>query len=325
MDFFFTLVMKLEEVTMSVKLNFNKDGRFKIVQLTDLHYTNDDEADHKTVKLMRDILDAEKPDFVISTGDMVYGENNLKYLPKVFAPLEEGDFCWTFTFGNHDSEWGHSKEELLAAAGKMRGCVAYHDVNSVDGVGNHIIEIQDKNQKTKWVISAIDSGDYNKWDFVGGYAFVTGNQINWYKNIIKELEKENENFSVINFQHIALPEFEDVFKYEKCYGIKREGCGAPRLNSGLFYAMLEAGHTKGVFVGHDHANDYYGKLFGITLGYGRAGGYGTYGAPDHLKGARVFILDENDTENFTTYMRLENGEVITEPWGYSPLWRRDDG
>ena len=89
--------------------------------------------------------------------------------------------------------------------------------------------------------------------------------------------------------------------------------------------MLEAGHTKGLFVGHDHANDYYGNLFGITLGYGRAGGYGTYGAPDHMKGARIFILNENNTESFETYVYLENGDVIKEPWGYVPLCRRDEG
>ena len=310
---------------MDSDLRFNEDGNIKIMQLTDLHYTNDDEADHKTVALMRQVLKDEKPDFVIVTGDMVYGEHNLEFLPKVFAPLIESGCLWSFVFGNHDSEWGNSRTELLEAGMKMKGCMASHDSSSIDGVGNHVIEIKDKNNKTKWAVFAIDSGDYNPMEQVGGYACVTRNQINWYQNKIYELKNKYENFSALAFQHMAVPEHLDVFKYEKCYGIKREGCGCPRVNSGLFYAMLEAGHTKGLFVGHDHANDYYGNLFGITLGYGRAGGYGTYGAPDHMKGARIFILNENNTESFETYVYLENGDVIKEPWGYMPLCRRDEG
>lgn len=310
---------------MDSDLRFNEDGNIKIMQLTDLHYTNDDEADHKTVALMRQALKDEKPDFVIVTGDMVYGEHNLEFLPKVFAPLIESGCPWSFVFGNHDSEWGHNRTELLEAGMRMKGCMASHDSSSIDGVGNHVIEIKDKNNKTKWAVFAIDSGDYNPMEQVGGYACVTRNQINWYQNKIYELKNKYEDFSALAFQHIAVPEHLDVFKYEKCYGIKREGCGCPRVNSGLFYAMLEAGHTKGLFVGHDHANDYYGNLFGITLGYGRAGGYGTYGAPDHMKGARIFILNENNTESFETYVYLENGDVIKEPWGYMPLCRRDEG
>lgn len=309
---------------MAQELRFNEDGNIKIMQLTDLHFTNDDEADHKTVELVRQALRDEKPDFVIVTGDMVYGEHNLEFLPKVFAPLTEGDCPWTFVFGNHDSEWGHSREELLEAGMKLKGCIASHDGASIDGVGNHVIEIKNKNNETKWAIFAIDSGDYFSCEKIGGYACITRNQIDWYQAKIRELESKHKDFSALAFQHIAVPEHQEVFKYEKCYGVKREGSGAPRLNSGFFYALIEAGHTKGLFVGHDHANDYYGNLYGITLGYGRAGGYGTYGAPDHMKGARLFVLNENNTESFETYVYLENGTVIKEPWCYEPLCRRDE-
>jgi|LauGreDrversion4_2_1035121.scaffolds.fasta_scaffold441057_2 predicted MPP superfamily phosphohydrolase len=39
------------------KLQFNKDGKFKIVQLTDLHFGENDEADANNQRLIRDILD----------------------------------------------------------------------------------------------------------------------------------------------------------------------------------------------------------------------------------------------------------------------------
>lgn len=310
---------------MKKSLKFREDKTFKILQFTDIHYTDDNDLDHQTVKLMEKVISEEQPDFIITTGDTVYGEKNMDYLPKAMAPLIASKIPWTFTFGNHDVEFAGNHKELFEAVMKLPGCIAYHDETSIDGMGNHVIYIENQKGITKWLVFAIDSGDYIPWKQVDGYACVTPNQIRWYQNMIREQEKENQDFSALAFQHMAIPEHADVFKYERCYGIKREGCGSPRINSGFFYGMLEAGHTKGLFVGHDHANDYYGKLFGITLGYGRATGYNTYGAPDHMKGARVFVLREDDTENFETYMRLENGLAVTEPWGYEPLMRRDEG
>ena len=66
---------------MEKKLYFREDGSFRILQLTDIHYTEDDERDHKTVALMRDLIRRERPDFIAVTGDAVYGEKNLEYLP----------------------------------------------------------------------------------------------------------------------------------------------------------------------------------------------------------------------------------------------------
>ena len=40
--------------------------------------------------------------------------------------------------------------------------------------------------------------------------------------------------------------------------------------------MKEMGDIMGIFVGHDHINDYIGKYEDIYLGYGRGTGYSTY-------------------------------------------------
>ena len=55
------------------KLQFNAQGKFKMVQLTDLHFGENDEADANNQRLIRDILDQEKPDLVVVTGDVVSG------------------------------------------------------------------------------------------------------------------------------------------------------------------------------------------------------------------------------------------------------------
>ncbi len=53
----------------STALRYNADGTFKIVQFTDIHWQKDGPDDKNTAKLMADILDAEKPDLVVLTGD----------------------------------------------------------------------------------------------------------------------------------------------------------------------------------------------------------------------------------------------------------------
>ena len=47
------------------KLVFNKDGYFKIVQFTDVHYKYDDQANSQiALDRINEVLDAEHPDFV---------------------------------------------------------------------------------------------------------------------------------------------------------------------------------------------------------------------------------------------------------------------
>ena len=50
---------------------------------------------------------------------------------------------------------------------------------------------------------------------------------------------------------------------------------APELNTGMFTAMKEAGDVMGMFVGHDHDNDYAVMWKGILLAYGRFTGGNT--------------------------------------------------
>lgn len=308
---------------MRERLHFKEDGSFRILQLTDIHYTEDDERDHRTVALMRDLIRREKPDFIMTTGDTVYGEKNVEYLPLALEPLTESGIPWSFVFGNHDVEFAGNREELFAAVQKLPGCMAWHDETSLDGVGNHTIGIEDGEGKVRWLIVGIDSGDYNPLEQVGGYGFVTPNQIRWYQEQIRRQEREGTDFAVLAFQHMALPEHDEVFRYETCYGVKREGCCCPRINTGFFAAMLQAGHSPSLFVGHDHVNDYYGTLYGVTLGYGRATGYGSYGAQDFARGGRVFVLNRDNVSSYQTYVSLEGDIVVDDPWRYEPLERRE--
>lgn len=307
------------------KLVFRDEGTFKIMQLTDIHYTDDDEEDHKSVELIREWIKLEQPDFVMLTGDTVYGTHNLTNIERAVAPMVEAGIPWSFVFGNHDVEHHSDRKTLYGMLEETEGFMGYHDSESGDGWGNHILPIYDREGILQWVMAGIDSGNKNLLSQVGGYQYVSRQQIQWYDRCIKELEKESREFSVLVFQHMAVPEIEDLWRYGKCYGVKRDGFGCPMVNSGQFLAALEDGHTKGMFFGHDHLNSFFGNYFGIVLGYGRVSGCGGYGAGDYPRGARIFVLRAQDLEKFETYEILDNGSRLQTLWGYEPLWKRDEG
>jgi len=135
------------------------------------------------------------------------------------------------------------------------------------------------------VLYFMDSGDYAPKN-VGGYAWIHPNQVGWF---ISEAKKY-ASIPALAFFLIPLPEYHDVWWRGKVSGIKNERICSPKMNSGLFTALLESGDVMGTFVGHDHDNDFCGKLHGISLCYGRITGYNVYG--DLKRGARVIQMYE---------------------------------
>ena len=104
-------------------LQAGKDGKFKIVQISDTHMVtglgvcNDaldaagrdlppSVADPLTVQFIGEILDLERPDLVVLCGDQVHHDtlDSQSALFKVVAPIIQRSIPFAAVFGNHDSE-----------------------------------------------------------------------------------------------------------------------------------------------------------------------------------------------------------------------------
>jgi hypothetical protein len=85
-------------------------------------------------------------------------------------------------------------------------------------------------------------------------------------------------------------------------GIKQEDVCSPDINSGMYNAFLESKDVMGMFVGHDHNNNYIGCLRGICMAYGQATGRECYG--NIGKGYRVIELHEG-RRKFDTWVRVK--------------------
>jgi len=78
----------------------------------DIHgnHLPESEADPLTLNFTGKVLDAEKPDLVVLTGDQLHHDilDSQTALFKVVAPIIERSMPFAAVFGNHDSEGNHT-------------------------------------------------------------------------------------------------------------------------------------------------------------------------------------------------------------------------
>ena len=118
-------------------LHASTNGKFKLLQISDQHMVTGpgacknaidahgqvlppSVADPLTVKFMEEVLDDEKPNLVLLTGDQLHHDilDSQSTLFKSVAPMIERKVPYASVFGNHDSEGKHvlSRESPHSAA-----------------------------------------------------------------------------------------------------------------------------------------------------------------------------------------------------------------
>jgi hypothetical protein len=295
------------------KLSFNKDGTFKVVQFTDMHYIHGSPKSDTTLLLISRVLDAEKPDMVIFTGDIVTGRPVREGWDALTKFVIDRQIPFAVALGNHDHEQGVTREEIARIITAYPNNLNTISVPGVTGVMNDVIPIygSEKHLKVNALIYCFDSGAYSTIDGIKGYGWITLEQIKWYKNQSLRYTIDN-NFKplpALAYFHIPLPEYRQAFDDEKNVrvGVRLEDECPPELNTGLYFAMREMRDVMGIFVGHDHVNDYIVNYHGIALSYGCFSGWRTTYI-SQMNGVRIVELKENKRE-FDTWIRLLDGRV----------------
>lgn len=293
-------------------IKFNPDGKLKIVQFTDIHYKYGKGGSKKAIENMNAVLDAEHPDFVMITGDLVYGKPVGPGLEELTEPIRSRNLPFAIVFGNHDHQFDMTLSEIYDQVHAMPGAVMppRGDVASPDYV---IPVMSPDGSRVAAAFYCIDSHAGARMKDVGKYDWISYDQIGWYLDRSKELREANggQPLPALAFFHIPVPEFvyAEANNSNTLVGTKGENICAPDLNSGLFANMREQGDVYGIFCGHDHDNDFAVGYMDILLAYGRySGGDTVY---NHLspKGARVIEISQ-DNRNIDTWLRLADGSVI---------------
>ncbi|MFB9326452.1 metallophosphoesterase family protein [Paenibacillus aurantiacus] len=309
-------------------MRFREDGTFVIVQFSDVEFIDAEDYDPKTPAInaetketMVAVIEAEKPDLIVFAGDVTAsarGRDPLQSLRDAVTVAEERAIPWAAVFGNHDSEGEVTRQRMHEEQLAHRHCMASADPPGVSGAGNYTIHLLNEQDEVACALYFLDSGDYSSSPRVGGYDWIRRDQIDWYVGHSRTLAASNGGSPVpaLSFFHIPLPEYREAWETQFCLGHGSDGISSPRINSGMFAAMVEAGDVMGVFVGHDHSNDFCGTLRGIRLCYGRSTRYVSYidgERNDRFKtGARIIRLEAGKRE-FETWIRQHDGTIAELP------------
>jgi hypothetical protein len=171
-------------------LRFTDKGTFQISVFSDLHYgegnhpptptlqkqlfphntnhfTAEDldwgpQQDINSTRVINNVLDQESPQLVVLNGDLITGENTFKansshYLDQIVAPLVDRNLYWACTYGNHDSQFNLSRQEIFTREKRYTNSLTQSMVptfGSQSGVSNYYLPIYsaDKSDKTPKVI-----------------------------------------------------------------------------------------------------------------------------------------------------------------------------
>ncbi len=304
---------------------FNDDGSFKIMHITDTHLHND-KAMPKTLFLLEKMLDEEKPDLVVITGDIAMSgdyEEITYCIDCLMSIFEERNIPVAVTFGNHDAEISFlSTSELMAIYNSYDCSISVDDGALLSGCGTYNVPIlASDSDDIAFNLWMVDSGST---DGEGHYDYVKTDQIDWYVAKSNALKAQNggEPVPSLLFQHIIVPEiydalietdtktiysFEHIYEDGKYYMLNPENTNSgglfeypcpPYYNNGEFEAAVNQGDVLAMFFGHDHSNTFNITHNGIDLVNTPKASYSgnAYGV---TKGVRIIELNESDTSTYT--------------------------
>ncbi|KAI9573783.1 Metallo-dependent phosphatase-like protein [Boletus coccyginus] len=202
---FVTYRRGVKPVPRAPPLHFSKDGRFKILQVADLHYSVSRgvcrdtvldpcvASDNLTNSLLGHILDLENPDLVVFTGDQLNGQGTSwdpkSVLAKFATEVTDRKIPWAAVFGNHDEEIGDAKAEQSRMMQALPYSLVERGPKDIHGVGNYVLKVKSADRSMSHLLTLyfVDSGSYSKgyWDWFGyffptEYDWIHTDQIEWF-------------------------------------------------------------------------------------------------------------------------------------------------
>lgn len=226
---------------------FVTDGDFKVMQITDVHLVGGflfAENDKKALHAVASMIEAERPDLVIVTGDISYAvpwsgtlDNSVAhgYFKRL---MEKLGVYWTVTFGNHDAEtyniYNRADVAKMYSDESLEYCLFSAGPEDIFGECNHIINVKNSNGLITSSYVMIDSNAYkegNLLGFLGDYDNVHDDQVEWYRDTVeyytaKNLEVYNaldescrpENFNtdaILSYMYMHIPPEEMRIAYNE--------------------------------------------------------------------------------------------------------------
>lgn len=307
------LQAKVDELLYSKhKLTYNKDGSFRVAIFADLHVNTGNATQIANLQAsIKKIVDEQKPNLVIFTGDNTIGassESALKARIDIMVSyLEQNQIPWCHVYGNHDHENALPNDKQQAVYESYEYCISKAG-DDLSGVGNYVHGIYKADGALGAVIYCLDSGAYDTVN--GGYDYIKEDQIAWYEETSRLLQEYNGGEVVYGMMafHIPLIEnkkaqenkYDEALVYEYSGGVNEAMCPS-NTDTELLETIWERQDVKAIVTGHDHTNDYMFNYKGVKLTSSPTiseMGYST----DIYMGSRIFDLNASTITNIPTYV-----------------------
>lgn len=308
------------------------DTAFTVLQITDVHILNDEKKDAKAFKTISAMVETTSPDMIVVTGDVTSEKENFTAFKTFGSYMESLQIPWAFVYGNHegldieyepgevlDPEKIADKQTINDYLSSLEYCIYERGDETVDGMGNYYYNVTDENGKVLMSLIMMDSHSGYPDPAIGGYDCFHENQIEWYENTIKSIAHEvnGDETKVVPslaFFHIPMREFVTAYDEAKgtdkrLAGWKLEDVGCSNVDDEMFETMVELGSTKGVFVGHDHMNNYAVEYQGIRLSYGLSCDHNIYVVP--FRGGNLINIKEDGTFTQQRLIRHRGQSTVT--------------
>lgn len=129
------------------------------MQVADLHYSVSrgacldtplapcpEGSDNLTTTMLGRVLDAEKPDLVIFSGDQLNGQTTSwdarSVLAKFARGVTERGIPWAAVFGNHDEEDGGKKVDQIRMMQTLPYSLVERGPPDIHGEGNYLLKVK---------------------------------------------------------------------------------------------------------------------------------------------------------------------------------------
>ena len=328
-----------ELLTTKHQLRVNEDGSFKVLVLSDVQ-SNSRVLNKEILSNIKTVCEREQPDLVIFNGDNSFDIPNAASL-KTYVSLMAG-WCeankipWAHVYGNHDDETPVGevcvpKAEQQEIYESFEYCVSKAGDPDISGIGNYVLPVYTYDGTAiAFNVWGLDSGSYAYPEdivanvdaggnsFYGHYAGMQTDQVNWYYNASKTLEKfQGDKILGMMAFHIPFQEVWTAWSQKEALGLewdgeKRENISAYAKNCGLFDKITSRKDVKLVVNSHDHINDFSVTYKGVKFAYTACIGTQEYHADDMLGGRVINFSMENPTD-FETHMSYVNERVEIDP------------
>ncbi|MCM1199477.1 MAG: metallophosphoesterase, partial [Clostridium sp.] len=176
-------------------LQFRKDKSFRIAQFTDMHLNastpyKEGQAEKTFARLSR-IVNGQKPDVLMFTGDIVTGKPAIGMWTRLMDSLNIYKIPFCVMFGNHDAEQELTRQQIARIV--TGSPYSLNTLNTDGELADVELPVMPSRagKEPQALLYCMDSHDYSTIEGLGGYGWFTYGQVVWLRDCCKARTSAN--------------------------------------------------------------------------------------------------------------------------------------